>query len=53
MENQIQEQEIKKFQESLRKMQETLQEAIEEGRYWGLDQKIQSLQRMVRLRERI
>lgn len=53
MENQKQEQESKKLQESLRKIQEQLNLALQNKQYWGLDQKLQSLQRSFHVQGRV
>lgn len=53
MENKNTENEKQKLQESFRKLQLKLQKALEEGRYWGMQQKIQTLQRSIHLTQRI
>lgn len=53
MEKQNEEMEREKIQESIRKLQQSLGQALEEGRYWGLDEKISFIQRSFRLSQRI
>ncbi len=53
MENSKEQNEKEKLQEALRKVQIDLQKALNEGRYWGMQQNIQKLQRSHHLGQRI
>lgn len=53
METQKQIDEISKVQESIRKIQQNLANALKDHQYWGLDQKIQQIQRNLQLTQRI
>ncbi len=53
MENQNTENKKKEIEQSLRKIQESLHQAMQEKQYWGLDQKISILQKSFLLSQRI
>ncbi len=53
METQKQSEEKLKLQESIRKIQRHLADALQDHQYWGLDQKIQQIQKNLQLTQRI
>lgn len=53
MENKNQETEKNKTEDSLQKIKKSLSEALEKKYFWGLEQKMQTLQRSLHLQGRI